>query len=775
MTQAVDPRDGTPVSGAPLLPRWSLYLAAGTFLLIASVFVPDQRATVALGAAGIGLTLWALTARLSGSSQKYETCDESALKSLIFNDSRAVFVTDATGVVTHRNLAARTEFGEPENDVLEKIVDSAVPNASALMFRLQAKANRQNAAREEIPTRTGRFLVSVHKLPRERFLWSIDAASDQGTAARSADKISLPMLSASKNGAIFYMNEAMRKLVGDRAKSLDRIFAVLPEQSGETHFIKTIDGDISVSVAILEGAGGRSDFYLMPIDGTKGRLVGVSNFELIEDFPVALLRLRPTGMIDRANKLARSLLSIEEGNKPLFTDLIGGLGRPIGEWLQDAMEGRGLHRTEVMRIKDKTEERYLQVTLGREIEDGNVTLIAMITDATELKTLEAQFVQSQKMQAIGQLAGGVAHDFNNLLTAISGHCDLLMLRHDPGDADYGDLEQINQNANRAASLVSQLLAFSRKQNLQLEVLDMRDTLSDLTHLLNRLVGAQISLNLTHDPQLQSVRADRRQLEQVLMNLVVNARDAMEGQGGEITIETRNAKLQSDLKRDRAVVPRGDYVMVKVRDNGCGIPPETLQKIFEPFFSTKRPGEGTGLGLSTAYGIIKQSGGFIFVDSAPGQGTEFTIFFPTYDRPEIVEAPAQAAPKKRDAGPVDGVVLLVEDEAPVRAFASRALQLRGFKVLEADSGEEALSILENTDLAVDIVVTDVVMPGLDGPSWVKQARETRPDMKVVFVSGYAEENFTQDKSEIPNSIFLPKPFSLNELTSTVRGQLVDVAA
>ncbi|MDA8747914.1 ATP-binding protein, partial [Litoreibacter sp.] len=476
-----------------------------------------------------------------------------------------------------------------------------------------------------------------------------------------------------------------------------------------------------------------------------------------------------------ANKLARDLLAMGDEQGVLLADLIGGLGRPITEWLADAAEGRALHQPEVLRARAGGEETYLQITLGRVIESGSVKLVAMVTDATELKTLEAQFVQSQKMQAIGQLAGGVAHDFNNLLTAISGHCDLLMLRHDPGDMDYSDLEQINQNANRAASLVGQLLAFSRKQNLQLEVLDMRDTLSDLTHLLNRLVGAQIALNLSHDPQLLSVRADRRQLEQVIMNLVVNARDAMDGIGGEISIETRNAKLQSDLKRDRAVVPRGDYVVVKVRDNGSGIAKEELPKIFEPFFTTKRTGEGTGLGLSTAYGIVKQSGGFIFVDSVKGKGTEFTIFFPTFDRPAVADEAMRPAPAAVEVGPIDGVVLLVEDEAPVRAFASRALKLRGFKVIEAESGEEALSMLRDTSLFVDIVVTDVVMPGLDGPSWVKQARIDRPEMKVVFVSGYAEENFNQDKSEIPNSIFLPKPFSLNELTATVRGQLADLAA
>jgi len=373
------------------------------------------------------------------------------------------------------------------------------------------------------------------------------------------------------------------------------------------------------------------------------------------------------------------------------------------------------------------------------------------------------------MQAIGQLAGGVAHDFNNLLTAISGHCDLLLLRHDQGDADYGDLIQIHQNANRAASLVGQLLAFSRKQNLMPEIIDLRDALADLTHLLNRLVGEKVQLTLTQDPALRCIRADKRQLEQVIMNLVVNARDAMPD-GGDIRLETGNVTFEVPLERDRATVPPGAYVAVRVIDEGCGIAPEKLTKIFEPFYTTKRPGEGTGLGLSTAYGIVKQTGGFIFVDSTPGQGTIFTLYFPAHDHP-----PAQAAAEARDPAPLpsrkaEGVVLLVEDEAPVRAFASRALRLRGYSVLEADSAEAALAMLSDPDLAVDLFVTDVIMPGKDGPTWVREALADRPETKVVFVSGYAEDAFAEHKAAIPNSVFLPKPFSLTDLTTTVQRQL-----
>jgi two-component system cell cycle sensor histidine kinase/response regulator CckA len=395
-------------------------------------------------------------------------------------------------------------------------------------------------------------------------------------------------------------------------------------------------------------------------------------------------------------------------------------------------------------------------------------VIAVLNDVTEFKNLELQFVQSQKMQAIGQLAGGVAHDFNNLLTAISGHCDLLLLRHDQSDGDYADLVQIHQNANRAAALVRQLLAYSRKQNLQPEVIDLRNTLSDSTHLLNRLVGERVTLTLDHDPRVSPIRADRRQLEQVLMNLVVNARDAMPA-GGNIRIETGNTVLLEGLSRDRVTVPPGRYVELRVHDTGTGIPEDKREKIFEPFWTTKKTGEGTGLGLSTAYGIIKQTGGYIFVDSTIGVGTTFRILIPSHDAPvEFVPTPEvieQAVPTSGD-----GVVLLVEDEAPVRAFASRALRLRGFTVLEADCAEAALTMLADPDLVVDLFLTDVIMPGKDGPTWVREALAARPDTKVVFVSGYAEEAFGEEQKSIPNSVFLPKPFSLNELTKTVHNQL-----
>jgi len=491
----------------------------------------------------------------------------------------------------------------------------------------------------------------------------------------------------------------------------------------------------------------------------------------LEEVPVALMTFGRDGVLRSANRVARDLMMQGELRSMMFHDLFDGLGRPVSDWLSDIVAGRIPGGTEVLRARNAGEDTFLQVTLHRFKDGGRIGALAVLHDATRLKTLEAQFVQSQKMQAIGQLAGGIAHDFNNLLTAISGHCDLLLLRHGREDSDFADLEQIRQNANRAASLVGQLLGFSRKQTLKPERVDLEEVLSDLTHLLNRLVVERVGLKLSHlgqqgDTRLWPIRADRRQLEQVLINLVVNARDAMPD-GGRIVIETEPVTLVSDLRRDRASVPAGDYSVIRVIDTGIGIPAENLQKIFEPFFTTKHVGEGTGLGLSMAYGIVKQSGGFIFADSTAGAGATFSLYFPTFDGEYL--KPADPEPRRGLARQGQGVVLLVEDEAPVRAFASRALRLRGYTVLEAASAEEALKTLEDPGLEVDVFVTDVVMPGMDGPSWVRRALQVRPNVRVIFVSGYAEDSLSEDQARIPNSVFLPKPFSLNDLTATVQNQ------
>jgi len=554
-------------------------------------------------------------------------------------------------------------------------------------------------------------------------------------------------------------------MFGTHATHLSDISDDGPISYGVKNIIETRQG-AKTFVVMSRALDMVREVYFLP-DGTDcdaARSAG--DFDAL---PVPMIKLTAQGVIVQANHPACELLSIDPNQEVLLQNLFEGLGRSIPDWLADAIEGRAINHPEFLRLARKDREVFVQVVLNKIKLNGDAGLIAVLSDATELKTLEAQFVQSQKMQAIGQLAGGVAHDFNNLLTAISGHCDLMLLRHDGQSQDYADLVQINQNANRAAALVSQLLAFSRKQTLRPEALDMRDTLADLTHLLNRLVGEKVELDLKHDPQLKTVRADKRQLEQVFMNLVVNARDAMP-EGGVIQITTQNLTLETPLRHDRVTIPVGDYVSIRVADQGCGISADKLSKIFEPFYTTKRTGEGTGLGLSTAYGIVKQTGGYIFVDSQVGQGTEFRLIFSAFDPPHTQKM-AVAIPKSpKNVKFAGGVILLVEDEAPVRTFAARALKLRGYDVIVAACAEEALEKLKDNDLRIDVFVTDIVMPGRDGPSWVKEALINRPNTRVVFVSGYAEDVLETQQASMPNSVFLPKPFSLERLTETVQKQL-----
>ena len=435
-------------------------------------------------------------------------------------------------------------------------------------------------------------------------------------------------------------------------------------------------------------------------------------------------------------------------------------------------------------VLPENEERHIRfyvsaVADGGSGEGAEEAAIVYAVETTEQKALEAQMAQSQKMQAVGQLAGGIAHDFNNVLTAIIMASDLLLANHRPSDPSFPDIMNIKQNANRAASLVRQLLAFSRKQTLRPEVLNLTDVLADLRMLLARLVGNSIKLKIDHGRDLWPVKVDIGQFEQVVVNLAVNARDAMPD-GGELTVRTRNVAADEceAFSYRRELVP-ADYVLVEVEDTGSGIAPDVLKKIFEPFFTTKEVGKGTGLGLSMVYGIIKQTGGFIFCDSEPGKGTVFRIFLPRHvaGAAQLAEpkaangearapAPAKADPSARDLSG-SATVLLVEDEDAVRMGGMRALTSRGYTVHEASSGVEALEVFDSLDGKIDIVVSDVVMPEMDGPTLLGELRKRQPNIKFVFVSGYAEDAFAKNLPADAQFGFLPKPFSLKQLATVVK--------
>jgi two-component system cell cycle sensor histidine kinase/response regulator CckA len=466
--------------------------------------------------------------------------------------------------------------------------------------------------------------------------------------------------------------------------------------------------------------------------------------------PIGSALLDRSGRFEEANRALGELFGVAPQDL-VGRELIGLLNEEdrdgITAKLAAAADGRTERDPIEIRIA-RPRERTIVLFLSRidDVEgdasvtglDGQGGFTLHFIDVTEQKNLEIQFAQSQKMQAVGQLAGGVAHDFNNLLTAMIGFCDLLLLRFQPGDPSFADIMQIQQNANRAANLVRQLLAFSRQQTLQPRVLNITDVLVDLSHLLRRLIGENIELKVVHGRDLGPIKVDQGQLEQVIINLAVNARDAMPG-GGTLTIRTANVRSAQAQRRGHELMPAGDYVLIEVADTGVGIPGG------------------------------KQTGGFVFVDSYPGRGAVFEIYLPRY---QATDASMSTRPDANESSAGKdltgcGTVLLVEDEDPVRKFGARALRNKGYKVIEAESGEAALEVLRKAAEKIDLLITDVVMPRLDGPGLVREVREMRSDIKVIFISGYAEDAFRQRLDSESDIDFLSKPFSLKQLATKVK--------
>jgi two-component system cell cycle sensor histidine kinase/response regulator CckA len=411
--------------------------------------------------------------------------------------------------------------------------------------------------------------------------------------------------------------------------------------------------------------------------------------------------------------------------------------------------------------------------------------IVYAIETTEQRMLQDQADQAQKMDSIGKLAGGIAHDFNNVLTSIMMATDFLLNAHKASDPSFRDIMQIKQDANRAASLVRHLLAFSRRQPQHLQVLDLGEALSDLSMLLRRLIDERVALDLIPTSgDLWAVKADQSQFEQVIINLAVNARDAMP-EGGKLTLRTLNVSASECEQLAPKSMPAGEYVLVEVSDSGTGIPPDIIDHIFEPFFSTKEVGKGTGLGLSTVYGIVKQTGGFIYLESTLRKGTTFRIFLPRYvptadpstgaqeTAPAAAEQGAAARAGKVATKPADdtgqGTILLVEDEEGLRGLNARGLTSRGYTVLQAANGLEAVEAFDSYFGKIDLVVSDVVMPEMDGPTLLTKLRSRDPGVKIIFVSGYAEEAFEKNlpEGEEYKYNFLAKPFTLKQLVGAVK--------
>jgi len=733
-------------------------------------------------------------------------------------------ILDPKGAMAYANGAFRRFFpglnGQPLAELARRGADEAELDGLKEAARRTGRAHGIIVIRN--PGGAGWYDLSVSPLAaRAGFsLWSFEDVTarhgmeqmlrdERGKLADFLDNAPIGFYSVDQDGRFLFVNEALAEWLGAPAMDIVDQGAKLgdfldgPAPAGSPPHAP-FDGPESRGEVVLKGRQGRvlhaliSQSVVRTGDTLRTRSVVrdlTPEREWEEQLRVSRQRFRrffanaPVGiaLMDRDGR-------IEEANQALcdFVGVAAGeiIGRPLLGFLnpQDqaaafaqmkaAAEAGAAPGPVEVRLARAPKSAALYISrLGLETGEGEgEAFIIHFIDQTEQKSLQAQFAQSQKMQAVGQLAGGVAHDFNNLLTAMIGFCDLLLLRFRPGDPSFADIMQIKQNANRAANLVRQLLAFSRQQTLQPRVLAVTDVLAELSHLLRRLIGENIDLKVVHGRDLWLVKVDQGQLEQVIINLAVNARDAMPG-GGTVTVKTSNIAADSEIRRGHEIMPKGDYVLIEVTDTGTGIPKDIQNRIFEPFFSTKEVGSGTGLGLSTVYGIVKQTGGFVFVESEPGKGAVFSIFLPRHIGAEAAEP---ARHDLAEGGPRDltgsGTVLLVEDEDPVRTFSARALKNKGYRVLEAKSGEAALDII-NRGEKIDLLITDVVMPKMDGPGLIKEVRETHPGMamKVIFISGYTEDNFRKRLGDERDIHFLPKPFSLKQLAGKVKDVMAEPVA
>ncbi|HEX3710628.1 MAG TPA: response regulator [Pseudolabrys sp.] len=832
------PRAGS--IGLVLLVAVALVAAAAGLIYVGQDYAETYIVALlsVLGTVGV-FALFALASGIMHLSSRKE--GNPLLKAVVDNAFDGIVVTDRDGRVFYANATYLDLIGAADARDVRPIerVFIGDPDVSESIFRLLKAAREGRRLQEEVriagaETDAARWLrlrvrpLGEGKRDGRMTVWSVaDVTRDRERqenvfqelqhAIDYLDHAPAGFFSVDAEGSIVYLNATLatwldHDLAQVGAGSLKLGDIVAGEGAALLTTLNVAPGEVKTEVLDLDlktrigkpvpvrlfhkvafgadGAAGPSRTLVLnraKDDGSdSARAAEVRFMRFFQNTPMAIATVDRNGRVARSNArfaaTFEDMLKVSEGpgDDRSILSLVAERDRPALEFaIRKAGQGEG-DIAPVEAALAGSHERWANFFVSAvedDDRDGEAAIVYAL-ETTAQRTLEGRVYQQQKMESVGQLAGGMAHDFNNVLSAIMMATDFLLNAHKPTDPSFKDIIQIKQNANRAAALVRQLLAFSRKQTLRPQVLDLNETLSDLTMVLRRLIGERVTLTPTLSRDLWPVKADLSQFEQVVINLAINARDAMP-EGGRLAIRTANVTSDESGNFAYKGMPQADYVLVEVSDSGTGIPPDIIEKIFEPFFTTKDVGKGTGLGLSTVYGIVKQTGGFIYVDSAPG-ATAFRIFLPRHVPGEDqqftpVESPAiagamSAADVMARAAAADltgeGTILLVEDEEGLRALNARGLSSRGYTVLEAGNGVEAIEVLEEHG-HVDLVVSDVVMPEMDGPTLLTELRRRDPALKVIFVSGYAEEAFAKNLPSQEQYSFLAKPFTLKQLVAEVK--------
>ncbi|WP_299327977.1 response regulator [Parasphingopyxis sp.] len=780
--------------------------AALLMFLLESPFFAAGFATLFVSAFGIALIV---ARRKPATVETVQGPDRILIRAAIESAAMPVAVTDRQGILIAANSPFEREFrGAPTPPTLPFSEDGVerLTNAGRTAWR----DGRGNAP--SLATSRGRYDASVERGGEQGdfLVWrfapaaTIDLVGDarrllESSAGKALGIAGVMGVLVDADGKMIAANQVFRHRALDTPQDRLRSRAFTDYlETGEDQLLRLArEGEGGPPLRLVQvplQADAKTDgpllFFMLDDIAGPGQGTDRQNIQaLLGMLPLGLALAERDGRFLYMNAAFRRAAGLDDEAQPVYPgDLVVDEDKTaVANAVRRFANSASISADIALRLKHQPDETVAMTVAGAP-GLGEAAVLLSLKDNSEDEKLKRQVAQATKMQAVGQLAGGVAHDFNNILTAIIGHCDLMLMRHTPGDSDYDDIQQIKSNSNRAAGLTRQLLAFSRQQTLRPQILQLPDVVSEVSNLLKRLLGETVSLDIRHGRNLGPVRADPGQLEQVIVNLAVNARDAIQartdGEGrGVLKLETFAVSAREVEAMGYEAMPAAEYTAFRLTDSGIGIAPDALGKIFEPFYTTKEVGKGTGLGLSTVYGIVKQSGGYIFADSEVGKGTAFTVYLPVHRGDDTADdaAPAPAredAPVRTEAPKPDtpasaepwgsGTILVVEDEDMVRAVAERALTRQGYSVVTAQDGEDALEIIaERKDF--DLVLSDVVMPGMDGPAMANELRKTMPDVPILFMSGYAEEQLRKS-IDIEQVHFLPKPFSVQKLAEAVRAIL-----